>query len=257
MVNDNKALAPIETNVFLTFDRLDDDQIIQEMKGAALTEYVYEFNSGGKTVRGLSKTGTDDASRFMAVKYGEVLREVDAWLEKEDDEAGYFKALVKRFVVNKEGVAIEMDSAVGHKRQPKRNGSNPNPFWYEQGGQKALRNAKQKLIPETIKQAVIQSYVEQGKVRRVRVEEVANKPATVTPEPAAAAPIVESVQEAGERKTLLIQIKADAKALMLADSQLNGNAQRAEGATSINVASLHYLRGLAEKLKAQKEGKGS
>ena len=177
MSNESRALAPVSPNVFLTFDRLDDDQIVAEMKGAALSEYVYEFQEGGQTVRGLSKTGTDDAARIMAVKYGEALREVDCWLEREDDEAAYFKAKVSRHIIKDDGTSIEMDAAVGHKRQPKqivlRNGGTKlNPFWYEQGGQKALRNAKQKLMPETIKQAIIKMYVDQGKVRRVRPEDV-------------------------------------------------------------------------------------
>jgi hypothetical protein len=177
-MSDNKALVPLDSNVFLAFDRLDDDQIIQEMKGAALSEYVYEFSDGAQTVRGLSKIGTDDASRIMAVKYGEVLREVDCWLEREDEQAAYFKAKVSRFVAKNDGTVIEMDSAIGHKRQEKiialkKGGTKLNPFWYEQGGQKALRNAKQKLMPETIKQAIIAAYVEQGKVRHVAPVEVA------------------------------------------------------------------------------------
>lgn len=177
MSNGNKALATIDPNIFLTFDRLDDDQIIAEMKGAALQDYVYEFTEGGQTVRGLSKTGTDDASRIMAVKYGEALREVDVTLEFQDEDAAYFKAKVARYVIRDDGTALEMDSAIGQKRQPKktrkRNGEIiVNSFWYEQGGQKALRNAKQKLMPETIKQAIIAAYVEQGKVRTVKSADI-------------------------------------------------------------------------------------
>ena len=192
MVDNNRAVARAEPNVFLAFDRLDDDQIVAEMKGAALNEYVYEFTEGGQTVRGLSKVGTDDAARIMAVKYGEALREVDCWLERDDDEAGYFKAKVARFIIKDDGTAIEMDSSIGHKRQPKstvlRSGqAKLNPFWYEQGGQKALRNAKQKLMPETIKQAIIAMYVQQGKVRQVRADEVAGTVPQQPQRPASAA----------------------------------------------------------------------
>lgn len=181
MGDTSQALVRTEPNVFLAFDRLDDDQIVAEMKGAALQEYVYEFTEGGQTVRGLSKTGTDDAARIMAVKYGEALREIDCWLEREDEEAAYFKAKVARYHIKDDGTAIEMDSSIGHKRQSKRvvlksGGSKANPFWYEQGGQKALRNAKLKLMPETIKRLIIEAYVEQGRVRRVRTEDIVDTP---------------------------------------------------------------------------------
>jgi len=169
---ENKALATVDQDVYLVFDRLDDQQIVAEMKGATLTEYVYEFTSGGKTVRGLSKAGTDDATRFMAVNYGEVLRELDVTLELQDEDAAYFKATAARYRLMKDGTSIELDRVIGQKRQPKfgtsRDGKRyPNEFWYEQGGQKALRNAKQKLIPEPIKQKLLAEYVEAGKVRRV------------------------------------------------------------------------------------------
>ena len=172
-----KALATVDQDVFVAFDRLDDDQIIAEMKGAALQAYVYEFEQNGQKVRGLSKAGTDDASRIMATKYGEALREEAVHLEYQDEEAGYFIAKVVRVVVKNEGTEIMMDSAIGQKRQAKyvdtQKGRKINNFWFEQGGQKALRNAKQKLIPETIKQAIIQGYIDQGKIKRVTRQEVA------------------------------------------------------------------------------------
>lgn len=264
-MNDNKALAPIDQNVFLAFDRLDDDQIIQEMKGAALTEYVYEFTSGGKTVRGLSKSGTDDASRFMAVKYGEILREVDSWLEKEDVEAGYFKALVKRFMVNqKDGSTVEMDSAIGHKRQPKKDQyGKVNQFWYEQGGQKALRNAKQKLIPETIKLAVIASYVEAGKVRKVKTEDIVNPSASKpmeAPRPTAvpSTGVVdnpETIEEQARRQALVAQITADMAQAMVSAEQLRKDAEKKDGVSNWEYASLPYLEKLAKWLYAQAEAK--
>ena len=160
------ALATTDQGVFQAMDRLDDEQIIAELKGAVLQEYVYEFQSGGKTVRGLSKSGTDDAARHMA-RQGEVLRELDVMIEYQDADAAYFKATVARFSVHNDGSEVKLDQVIGQKRQSKMAYGKPNEFWYEQGGQKALRNAKQKLIPENIKQQLIQSYIAGGKVRRV------------------------------------------------------------------------------------------
>lgn len=167
-----RVRGEISQDIFVAMDRLDDEQIIAEMRGLSLNEYVYEFEESGQKVRGLSKAGTDDASRLMAIKYGEILREVEVTLEMQDEEYGYFKAKVTRFVIGADGVERELESAIGQKRQGKfiirRDGSNggPNRFWYEQGGQKALRNAKQKLMPEPLKQAIIQEYINAGKVRR-------------------------------------------------------------------------------------------
>jgi hypothetical protein len=39
-----------------------------------------------------------------------------------------------------------------------------NPFWFEQGGSKAMRNAILNLIPEDIKQRVVRMYKDEAKV---------------------------------------------------------------------------------------------
>lgn len=183
------ALTTTDQNVFQAMDRLDDEQIVAELQGAMLQEYVYEFQSGGKTVRGLSKSGTDDAARHMALK-GEVLREESVVLEWQDNEAAYFKATVARYAVHNDGTEVKLDQVIGQKRQGKTAYGKPNEFWYEQGGQKALRNAKQKLIPESIKQQLIASYVEGGKVRRVDAQapKAGRAVPAATPEPTSTAP---------------------------------------------------------------------
>lgn len=168
------AIQP-DPEVFQAMDRLDDDQIVAEMKGEILSTYVYEFNEGGQTVRGLSKAGTDDAARYMALKFGETIREIEIKLESQDDDYAYFTAKAQRVMIRDNGTIVELDSAIGQKRQAKFGYSRktkeryPNGFWYEQGGQKAMRNAKQKLMPAPIKQALISAYIEQGKVQRVPV----------------------------------------------------------------------------------------
>lgn len=176
-MSESTALVPVDANVFLAFDRLDDMQIVAEMKGACLEQYVYRFSEGGQTVVGLSKKGTDDATRLMAVRFGEALRELDCEIEAQDENDAFIRARVSRVVIKEDGSEFTADTAFGHKRQSKwinlRNGNRkPNLFWYEQGTAKALRNARQRMMPEPIKQQIIQEYVKAGKVRDVSRQEV-------------------------------------------------------------------------------------
>lgn len=169
---------------FEIMDRLDDGQIVEAMKGRIVDTFVYSYTSNdGKKVEGLSKAGVDESCKQLANK-GEVIRELECTLEKEDDTYGYFKAKAGRFAISPEKEVL-LETKIGHKRQckfvlekgNKPNRERPNPFWYEQGGQKSLRNCRRDLLSETFIIELIKQWKGQGKVREIKEENnVAQKP---------------------------------------------------------------------------------
>lgn len=116
---------------------------------------------------GLSKAGVDEAKGELAKK-GEVIRELEVNFKDNENEV-LFWVKAGRYIVSKDGREILLDTAIGFKRQPKKydNGKG-NPFWYEQGGIKACRNASFRLIPKSVTQAVIEYAKKQGKVKEVK-----------------------------------------------------------------------------------------
>lgn len=153
---------------FIMFDRADDEAILARMRGAALKEMVYAFPAGRESVYGLSVEGADECRREMA-KQGEVIRETDVRIESETPDEARFIAKASRWWVPIDGRApVELDSVVEFKRQDKyitfRNGQQgPDEHWYEKGASKAMRNAVLKLVPQTIKQRVLEMYKAQAK----------------------------------------------------------------------------------------------
>lgn len=163
---------------FAAMDRLDDEAILAELEGRVMKALVYSFNQGGQTVTGLSKAGVDATVREMA-KQHEVIRELECIFQDFGNDA-LFTAKAGRYAVkfdSEQGKAVEvlLDTRIGTKRQPKKmpNGRD-NPFWFEQGSMKALRNANMRLLREDLKQAIIaRAMAEEGGVREVRPEEAA------------------------------------------------------------------------------------
>jgi len=104
------------------------------------------------------------------------LREDDVRHEIDPTNSQYvlFTAKVSKHLIDKGGDEAMVESAIGTKRQwtrmLKKGEDAPvvDPFWFEKGSIKALRNAKQRLIPEEIKAKIITFAKKEGKVREVK-----------------------------------------------------------------------------------------
>lgn len=174
----SETLATQQTSPipYTLFDRADDDAVLARIKGQALKRYVYRFPvKGGQDVYGLGIDGAEACKRELA-RAGEVLEEEDVSIERDEPEAAYFKAKCSRWAVNKDGHRIKLDSALGMKRQEKfmhlRSGTVvPDPFWFEKGCSKAIRNALLNLTPLEIQERVIEAYKGKGQVVTVEQTE--------------------------------------------------------------------------------------
>ncbi len=144
------AIPQDQENPYELMERKDDEQILAELQGRFLDEYVYEFPQDGKTVTGLSWIGTKEASR----EYGGIQVPLEKLRIVEENDKSITVALESRDI-------FTGTSRIGVKRQPKmirmRDGSvKENPFYLEQAVSKAQRNAINAVIPYTFVKAWIQ-----------------------------------------------------------------------------------------------------
>ena len=170
-----QSTALTDFNPFRAMDMLDDEQILNELEGRVSKVWVYQFQQDGKTIEGLSKVGVDQACIEMSMR-GEVIREGDLDYQQDPTDPKYmlFSAYASKYAVSKEGQEIFLDRVLGTKRQcvyiiTRNEGVSDrvNPFWYEQGAMKAMRNARMRLIGEDTRAKIITLAKNAGKTKSV------------------------------------------------------------------------------------------
>lgn len=163
-------------DIFERFDALDDQIIIDELENRVIDAWVYHFKpKNAREVWGIGKAGIDGCV-IMLGKKGIALREDDVRYEIDPTNSQYvlFTAKVAKHLIEQSGAEAMVESALGTKRQWTRmllkDGKTvvPDPFWFEKGSIKALRNAKSRLIPEEIKAKIITFAKSKGKVREIK-----------------------------------------------------------------------------------------
>ena len=83
-------------NKFEVMDSLDEDQIIDEMKGKMIEEYVYQFMQGGVLVTGIAYAGIKHITSRRGgyediefkVAWNEEFQEFEAWIKIRDNTNG-------------------------------------------------------------------------------------------------------------------------------------------------------------------------
>lgn len=166
-------------------ESLDDSLIITALQGAtdaAVRTWAYQFRQDGQDIIGMSIDGVQEAAREMA-RRGDVIDQTEVKLDRETDREAYFTARAVRYAVSPDGQRVQMDSAIRSKRiekftrlrEPKTiNGKVVtevfNRYWYEVGVAKAARNAVEALLPEGIKQWMMETAKKGGNVRDVSKE---------------------------------------------------------------------------------------
>jgi len=169
-----KSLVPQARDPYQIMDRMDDSLIEAELENRIVKTWVYSFTgSDGKFQSGLSKVGVDACCTEMA-KTGHIIREgeVKFQIDPTNDEYILFQGIATRYAISKEGKEIMMEAVNGTKRQwtmmKKRDGKVVNdPFWYEKGAMKALRNARARMIPEEIRTKIITLAKQKGRIKDI------------------------------------------------------------------------------------------
>ena len=149
----NNQAREDDSQVYEIMERKDEQQIVAELEGRYLEEFVYEFPQDGKLVTGLSWLGVQEASRSLGGIDVEILEQK----EGETDSIRWIEFVVKATDV------YTGSSRMGIKRQyakgRRRNGTVYDiPFYTEIALSKAQRNAIRALIPQTLIKAWIQAH---------------------------------------------------------------------------------------------------
>lgn len=242
------------SQAYQIIDLLDDKAVLAELEGRISEAWVYHFEQRdeqtGKVreVWGLSKVGVDTASREMA-KRGEALREVELRWEPDpkDEQFVLFTAAAERVAVTVDGKEIRLDRAFGTKRQclfiqNRKEGitKRPDPFWFEKGSAKALRNARQRLISEEARATIIALAKKEGKVQplqgKVVETETQARPQTEAKPQTEARPQRESKANSG-RENPYETLRQEVNAWLVA----NGFAEYYENAPHVYNALLKVL----------------
>lgn len=168
-----EALTVKDRNPYSIMDSLDDEIIKAELENRVVKTWVYSFSSEGREQTGLSKVGVDACCTEMA-KQGNVIREGAITFTPDPTNKEYvlFQGMATRYVVNADGKEIKMEEVNGTKRQcimmrRKDKSIEEDPFWYEKGAMKAIRNARARLIPEEVKSKIIAFAKEKGRVKNI------------------------------------------------------------------------------------------
>jgi hypothetical protein len=139
-------------------------------------------------------------------KNGHIIREGDVRFEADPVNKDYvlFQGTATRYaIVN--GTEIRYECVNGVKRQwtkmkLKTGNIIADPFWFEKGAMKALRNARARLIGEDIKASIIALAKQKGKVKDVTDEPTKTKPVANEPKKTFAETMLEMLGKLGEEK---------------------------------------------------------
>lgn len=177
------TVAGQDIDIFQRFDALDDKVIIDELENRVVDNWVYHFKpKNAPEVWGIGKAGIDGCM-VMLGKKGIALREENVGYDIDPTNSQYvlFTAKVSKHLIDKQGEEAMVESAIGTKRQWTRmllkDGKTivPDPFWFEKGSIKALRNAKARLIPEEIKAKIVTFAKSKGKVKEIKENGVSTR----------------------------------------------------------------------------------
>lgn len=142
----------LTTTDFQQLDKLDEQQIVAELQGALLDQYVYSFKSGGREVVGLSWAGV----KAVANKLGAVA--CDLLELRESDDA---------YICVMKAAAPDGTTRIGAAEQSKmmktRSGEKSDPFALPKAVSKAQRNAIRALLPESLITEVVKMHQQQRK----------------------------------------------------------------------------------------------
>lgn len=161
------VVSPVdpEVQVMVASELQDDNMIEQGILGQALPHFVYKFSKDGKDVVGLTVKGVNEVVRRLNVnsKSGSKIRINPKYLLKEEKEYNGQKGIeVSVFAED----LVSGNSGWGIKFEPYykegRSGKSINTFAIEKALAKAERNAKRKLISETIAVKLIEKMMKEN-----------------------------------------------------------------------------------------------
>ncbi|MEW6624582.1 MAG: hypothetical protein AB1420_15910 [Bacillota bacterium] len=152
--SERTEIAVIQPTEFEIMDRRDEEQILKELQGAYLDEFVYSFRLGNRDIVGLSWAGVKEIARKMGnisikeIKVDETEKSYRVLAKAEDE--------VRRITMF--GVAEQSKKMrLGDGREI------DDVFALNKALSKAQRNAIRSVIPELMIKTMMQQFLEQQK----------------------------------------------------------------------------------------------
>lgn len=179
MVTEDGQLLPAPRNLpqelFIDFERQDNEQILAELRGEVIEEYAYQFQQGGQTITGLSLAGV----MAVAQQMGGITCGQPVWTVTDDEIVCDISA-----TDHKTGNTVWATASEPRVMQTK-NGPKPDKFARAKALSKAQRNAIHKLIPAALATKMLELAIGQTKGQRRREPSRQAKPAIsdAAPEP--------------------------------------------------------------------------
>lgn len=159
VIEPDGSLSPaprnLPTELFVDFERRDDQAIMDELQGAVVAEYVYSFDSGGKRVMGLSLPGV----MAVAQRMGGITCGQPIWSVTDADITCDISA-----TDHKVGLTVWGTASAPFEEYGKRD-----KFARAKALSKAQRNAIRKVIPETVATQMLAAFLSEkrgGKQQR-------------------------------------------------------------------------------------------
>jgi hypothetical protein len=169
--------SPVSPNIrFAVASEMADDSLIEsEMMGEVLSHFIYQFPQEGKTVSGLSVKGVSEVVRRLNrnPKSGYKIHIKPEFLKIERDveyngEKGVeVSVFAEDLITGNSAWGLKFEAYSKAKRG---GGSYANTFAVEKALSKAERNAKRKLIPETLAVKMIQKLINEDKNNVIKIE---------------------------------------------------------------------------------------
>ncbi|MFA5365563.1 MAG: hypothetical protein WC325_10335 [Candidatus Bathyarchaeia archaeon] len=160
-----EILAP---NEYKIMDNRDENQILSELQGHYLTEFVYSFKAGGRDVIGLSWAGVKE----LAYRYGGI--QVESC--NIEDKGEFWLVTCKALDIEKRNSRFGV--ATQSKMMKRRDGSaEPDDFALQKATSKAQRNAIRALMPEI----AVKQYIDIFLNEKAQPPRPSQPPVNVTP----------------------------------------------------------------------------
>lgn len=178
-VGEETETLPILHSAKDLFEQIDTGELVADLEKRVTDAWAYEFQMDGKPVRGLSAAGARESAVAIAHQSGGQLVIRVIGLESMVEEPDCFKATVKAGayvigIVNGKPLELLTATSIGYAKQPKYGIRKDKTKWAVNHAEviavsKAERNAIAHLIPDRIKQKILEVALQRGKVQSEEV----------------------------------------------------------------------------------------
>lgn len=153
-VNQDGTLVPVTQklpgDLFVEFERRDNDAIMAELQGAVIEEFVYSFNQNGKRIVGMSLPGV----MAVAQQMGGITCGQPIWTITDEDITCDISA-----TDHKVGLTVWGTATAPLMFRDKSGNDRRDTFARAKALSKAQRNAIRKVIPETVATEMLKQFM--------------------------------------------------------------------------------------------------